>query len=344
MVPPRRFDERADGSPNHQRAAEFVQAAAGSTARRFKRVATGLCTLQPLALQCAAAFCAASWMVGGGADLQTTVLVLLAAAVATAGRREQDAPPGLPSQRARAATIYLVGAGPGDPSLLTVRARDLIESADVVLSDRLVPEGVLALVRAAGGRLRVASKAPGHVHSSQQELNDWGLEALRAGLSVVRLKQGDPCVFGRATEEIQLFRRHGFPPQLVPGISSALAAATSAGIPITQRGVASEVVIATGMGRDGSATSVPRFSPARTVVLLMAVHRLPVLQVCGPRPGHSSHSPHQHTCCSSTLAPATHTLTAACLRPRRRRSYARPATRPTARWPWWRRPTARASA
>lgn len=175
----------------------------------------------------------------------------------------------------RPARIRLVGAGPGDPELLTVAARRALEDADLVLADRLIPEAVLGLVR---GELRIADKpAGGDADAGQAALDQAGLAALRAGKDVVRLKIGDPFLFGRGGEEVAFYRRHGFEPELVPGLSSALAAPVLAGIPTTLRGVADRVVVATGLGRKGTRPDLPAYRSDTTLVLLMAVQRAETL-------------------------------------------------------------------
>lgn len=169
------------------------------------------------------------------------------------------------------ARIELVGAGPGDPDLLTLAALRAIQRADLVIADRLIPDAILRLVR---GELRVAQKSPGHAEDGQDELNRWALAALRANKYVVRLKNGDAYVFGRGAEEVLFFRRHGYEPTVVPGVSSALAAPLAAGIPLTHRGVADQVLITTGRGRGGAVPDMPPYSPTRTTIFLMAAERL----------------------------------------------------------------------
>jgi len=109
------------------------------------------------------------------------------------------------------------------------------------------------------------------------EMMEAAVEAANRGLTVVRLKQGDPVIYGRAGEEILYFRSHGFEPLVIPGISSALAAPTFAGIPITQRGVAESFIVSTGVGRKGKEVSLPGYVRGRTLILLMGVARLPQL-------------------------------------------------------------------
>ncbi len=174
----------------------------------------------------------------------------------------------LRGQRGR---LVLVGAGPGDPRLLTVAALEALASADIVVSDRLVPPEILSL---AAGEVIVANKTYGRAHEAQEEIY-WRIEeALRGGQTVVRLKGGDPFVFGRGGEEVLHFRALGYEAEVIPGISSALAAPLLAGIPVTTRGVASQVLVTTGHGENDSDADLPPYAPNRTTVLLMGVSRL----------------------------------------------------------------------
>lgn len=123
----------------------------------------------------------------------------------------------------------------------------------------------------------VARKVPGRADEAQDELNTWCIDALREGKTVVRLKIGDPFLFGRGGEEVLFFRQHGYECTVVPGVSSSLSAPLMAGIPPTHRGVADQVLIVTGQGRGGSTPELPPYSANRTTVFLMAVGRLPAL-------------------------------------------------------------------
>jgi uroporphyrin-III C-methyltransferase len=168
--------------------------------------------------------------------------------------------------------VRLVGAGPGDPALLTVAARRALHEADVVIADLLVPEETLALVC---GRLVMSNKLKGCANKAQRELQDWTLDALSRGLDVVRLKGGDPFVYGRGAEEIDDFRRHGYEVEVVPGISSALAAPLAAGIAVTTRGVADQIAVSTGHGKDDSVPlELVPYAPGRTAIYLMSVGRM----------------------------------------------------------------------
>ena len=146
---------------------------------------------------------------------------------------------------ARAGVVYLVGAGPGDPGLMTARSLALIGSADAIYYDRLIPPGALDGVRE-DAELVYVGKAPGLPSVPQEEIGERLIEAARAGQSVVRLKGGDPFVFGRGGEEGEALREAGIGFELVPGITAGVAASAYAGIPVTHRDDASAVAFITG--------------------------------------------------------------------------------------------------
>ncbi len=157
-------------------------------------------------------------------------------------------------------TVHLVGAGPGDPGLLTRRALELLSQADVVVFDRLVDPAILALVPAGAERIDVGKRsgggAPGAADASvdrQQAINRLLIERGRTGAMVVRLKGGDPFVFGRGGEEVEALREAGLDPEVVPGVTSALAVPAYAGIPVTHRGVSTSVTVVTGHVGDPTA-------------------------------------------------------------------------------------------
>lgn len=176
----------------------------------------------------------------------------------------------------RTSTITLAGSGPGHPDLLTRATYKAIMNADIILADKLVPEPVLELIPR-GIEVHIARKFPGNAEQAQEEFLQMGLQALRAGRHVLRLKQGDPYLYGRGAEEYEFFRSHGFEPVVLPGITSALSAPLFADIPTTHRGVSDQVLICTGTGRKGAAPEPPTCQPTQTVVFLMALHRLPSL-------------------------------------------------------------------
>ncbi|HWP30097.1 MAG TPA: uroporphyrinogen-III C-methyltransferase, partial [Chloroflexota bacterium] len=141
--------------------------------------------------------------------------------------------------------VYLVGAGPGDPGLLTVRGREVLAHAEVLVYDRLVAPELVALAPPEAERI-YAGKAPGQHTLSQAEINALLVARARAGRRVVRLKGGDPFVFGRGGEEAEALAAAGVPFEIVPGVTSAVAVPAYAGIPLTHRALASSFVVATG--------------------------------------------------------------------------------------------------
>ncbi len=174
-------------------------------------------------------------------------------------------------------TVHLVGAGPGDPGLLTVRGRELLERADVVVYDRLAPRSLLELAPPDAERIDVG-KAPGRTRLKQHEINALLVEHGRAGKTVVRLKGGDPFVFGRGGEEAEALIAAGVAFEVVPGVTSAIAAPAYAGIPVTHRGVSTHVTIVTGHedpDKDRSGVDWGELAAVGgTLVILMGVGRL----------------------------------------------------------------------
>jgi uroporphyrinogen III methyltransferase / synthase len=173
--------------------------------------------------------------------------------------------------------VYLVGAGPGDPGLLTARALELIAIADVILHDRLIPTGALDGARA-DAQLLFVGKEGGGESVPQEETEELMVAHARAGRTVVRLKGGDPFVFGRGGEEALTLHAAGIPFEVVPGVTAGVAACAYAGIPVTQRGISSAVALVTGHedpGKDESALDWPALAAfPGTLVLYMGVRRL----------------------------------------------------------------------
>lgn len=175
--------------------------------------------------------------------------------------------------------IVLVGAEPSDPGLLTLHGLRHLQAADVILYDRLVGDGVLALARRDAERINVANRAGGgqtrqaHIHALMQH-------HAQAGRRVVRFKGGDPLVFGRGGEELEFLRSRGIDYEVVPGVTAALACAAYAGIPLTHRDRAHSVTLASGHMRDsGAASALPLTIPKnQTLVVYMAIRRLTHVQ------------------------------------------------------------------
>jgi len=172
--------------------------------------------------------------------------------------------------------VSLVGAGPGDPDLLTFKAAKAIAAADVVLYDKLVGPGILQLA-SPGARLVDVGKRCGRHSMRQSEINRLLVDHALAGAHVVRLKGGDPFVFGRGGEELDALRAAGVPVEIVPGVTAACAAAASLGLPLTQRGVGRSLHLLTGHGADADAIDhdwSTLMRPGATVVVYMGITRL----------------------------------------------------------------------
>jgi uroporphyrinogen III methyltransferase / synthase len=176
--------------------------------------------------------------------------------------------------------VFLVGAGPGDPALMTCRSLELIAGADAVLYDRLIPPGALDGAPE-GADLRYVGKRPGQAAMTQDEINDLLVDLGRAGKRVVRLKGGDPFVFGRGGEEAEALAAAGVAFEVVPGVTAGVAAPAYAGIPVTHRDAASAVAFVTGHEDPGKADSALDWAAlARfpgTLVLYMGVRNLPLV-------------------------------------------------------------------
>ena len=182
--------------------------------------------------------------------------------------------------RPRQGSVALVGGGPGDPELITVKGRRLLAAADVVVVDRLAPGLLLDELRPEV-ELIDASKIPYGPAATQEEINRLLVAHARAGRFVVRLKGGDPYLFGRGGEEVLACAQAGVPVMLVPGVSSAIAAPGTAGIPVTHRGVAHELVVVSGHLPPGHPESLVDWSAVArlrgTVCLLMGLTHLPAI-------------------------------------------------------------------
>jgi uroporphyrin-III C-methyltransferase/precorrin-2 dehydrogenase/sirohydrochlorin ferrochelatase len=179
----------------------------------------------------------------------------------------------------RSGSVVLLGAGPGDPGLLTLRGLRALNEADVILHDRLVSHEVLALARRDAERIEVAKQAGNH-HTTQAQIHALMLEHAAAGKRVVRLKGGDPFVFGRGGEELEFLRQRGIPYEVVPGITAALACAAYAGVPLTHRDHAQSVRLVTAHCRDSIDTlDWPALAQEKqTLAVYMGTSELPVIQ------------------------------------------------------------------
>ncbi|MCK6450063.1 MAG: uroporphyrinogen-III C-methyltransferase [Alphaproteobacteria bacterium] len=174
--------------------------------------------------------------------------------------------------------VHIVGAGPGDPELLTVKAVRVLEQAEIVVYDRLVSPEILDHVPAAATRLYVGKMAGCHP-MPQDQINALLVELAQTGKRVVRLKGGDPLIFGRGSEETLHLARHGIPFDVVPGITAASGCAAAFGIPLTHRGLATGVRYVTGHSRDGTLDLDwhSLADPNTTLVVYMGLANLPLI-------------------------------------------------------------------
>lgn len=177
--------------------------------------------------------------------------------------------------------VYLVGAGPGDPELITVKGLRCLRAADVVVYDRLANPALLDEVPSRA-ELIFVGKQTGHCSLRQEEINALLIEQARLGRNVVRLKGGDPCVFGRGGEEALALAEAGIPFEIVPGVSSAIAVPAYAGIPVTQRGQSGVLTIVTGHEQSGRTSTLVDWQALAkvegTLVILMGMATLPVIR------------------------------------------------------------------
>jgi len=172
-----------------------------------------------------------------------------------------------------AGQVWLVGAGPGDPELLTIKALKALERADVLVHDGLVSDEILSLAPAKARRISVAKRKSRHSYS-QDEINRMLVAFAAEGLNVVRLKGGDPFIFGRGGEELEACREAGVECHVVPGVTAALAAGASAGAPLTHRGAAQAVTFVTGHAANGKEPDLDWAALAKanhTVVIYMGL-------------------------------------------------------------------------
>jgi uroporphyrin-III C-methyltransferase len=172
--------------------------------------------------------------------------------------------------------VYLVGAGPGDPDLLTVKALRLLQDADVIVYDRLVAPEIMALIPSGVARIAVG-KAPGHHCMAQQQINELLVNLAQRSRRIVRLKGGDPFIFGRGSEEALTLRKAGIRFEVVPGVTAAAAATAYAGIPLTHRAMSRSVRLLTGHLRDDEALDLDWqrvADPQTTLVIYMGLSNL----------------------------------------------------------------------
>jgi uroporphyrin-III C-methyltransferase len=177
--------------------------------------------------------------------------------------------------------LTLVGAGPGDPELITLKGVNTLKKADVVLFDALVSKEILALIPEGIPSFSVGKRAGAHSYT-QDQINELIVELAYIYGHVVRLKGGDPFVFGRGSEEVQYAREHGIQTAIVPGISSAIAVPAALGIPVTQRGVSESFWVVTGTTKSGaiSADVALAAQSSATIVILMGISKVEEIMEC----------------------------------------------------------------
>ena len=177
-------------------------------------------------------------------------------------------------------TVYLVGAGPGDHKLLTLRAAELVQSADVVLYDRLVGEKIIEMIPESAEKIYVG-RAVGDDTTHQNSTNDLMIMHAKDNKRVVRLKGGDPIIFGRGGEEAEFLQKHGIKFEIVPGITSGIGSATYSGIPLTHRQYSSSVVFVTGhedpQKESESVKWINLAQSVDTIVIMMGLSRIEII-------------------------------------------------------------------
>mmetsp|Transcript_22172 Transcript_22172/g.48072 ORF Transcript_22172/g.48072 Transcript_22172/m.48072 type:complete len:376 (+) Transcript_22172:196-1323(+) len=247
------------------------------TSTQESAVATAMMTTNPRHRRRVARTTTCQWMAAKndkdeaqnewGVPLSSTLPPLVKKPSSSSSRRLEHLPNG--------GHVTLLGSGPGDPDLLTVTAHRMLTEADpettLVVADRLVSPEILELINCP---YQVARKLPGCADLAQEEIYWWCYQALNQGKHVIRLKIGDPFVFGRGGEEVLTFREFGVEPKVVPGVSAAFSAPLLGNIPVTHRGCSNQVVMCTGYGREGTSPDLIQYHKEQTVVFLMAVGRL----------------------------------------------------------------------
>jgi len=177
------------------------------------------------------------------------------------------------------AKVYLVGTGPGDPELLTVKALRLLQSADVVIYDRLISEAILDLIPSGTSRIYVGKKSGNHT-LPQEDINQLLVNLADSQRTIVRLKGGDPFVFGRGGEEALVLARHGVEFEIIPGITAASACSAYAGIPLTHRGLSQGVQMVTGHSQSGEPLTLDWATLAdadKTIVIYMGLGNIELI-------------------------------------------------------------------